>query len=169
MYTKKRIEELINELDRIEEQRKKLLKSILLEVIKYDGEEREDTKVILKKVEKNIDLREYVTKVMTELGIPASLNGYQYIRAGVLIFLSDKNKEKMITKDIYPEIAVQFKTTPSRVERGIRHAIEVSCSRGNMEYLNEIFGYSISNFKGVPTNGEFLSKVSDKISLELNI
>ena len=107
-----------------------------------------------------------VTNILLEIGIPAHIKGYQYIREGIIMSYYDCNMLHYITKFLYPSIAKKYKTTSSSVERTIRHAIEVAWRRGNMEVLEEIFGNTICAGKGKPTNSEFMALLTDKIRLE---
>ena len=98
--------------------------------------------------------------------MPSHIKGYQYIRDSIIMMYNDSSYIGGITKQLYPEIAKKYKTTPSRVERAIRHAIEVAWNRGKMETIDELFGYTINVEKGKPTNSEFIALISDKIRLE---
>ena len=106
---------------------------------------------------------------MHDLGVPAHIRGYQYLRTGILMVLEEPELLNSITKILYPEIAKKYKTTPSRTERAIRHAIEVAWSRGSLEDINKIFGYTVEDGKGKPTNSEFIAMVSDKMRLEFKL
>lgn len=112
------------------------------------------------------DLEVDVTNILLEIGIPAHIKGYQYIREGLIMAFYDRNMLHYITKFLYPAIAKKYKTTSSSVERTIRHAIEIAWRRGNTEALEEIFGNSISAGKGKPTNSEFMALLTDKLRLE---
>ena len=112
------------------------------------------------------DIRQDVTKIIRDLGIPAHIKGYQYIREGIIMAIEDVNMMNYITKLLYPTIAKKFKTTSSSVERAIRHAIEVAWNRGKVELLEEMFGYTISAGKGKPTNSEFIALIADKMRLD---
>ncbi len=123
------------------------------------------------KVSKNIDFRHNnlqisITKILHELGIPSHIKGYQYIREGIGIIYNRQKKIGGITKELYPELADRFETTSSRVERAIRHAIEVSWNRGNWDLMEEIFGHSVDIDKAKPTNSEFIVTIADKLKLE---
>ena len=107
------------------------------------------------------------TKIRHEVGIPAHIKGYQYIREGIVLAVNDIESINSITKIMYPTLAKKFKTTPSRVERAIRHAIEVAWSRGDMNVNNEMFGNTISASKGKPTNSEFIAMVADKLRFDM--
>ena len=108
-----------------------------------------------------------ITKMLHELGMPSHIKGYQYIREGISMIYNDPNLIGGITKELYPELADRFETTVSRVERAIRHAIEVSWNRGNWDYMEEIFGHSVDIDKAKPTNSEFIVTVADKLRLEI--
>ena len=112
-------------------------------------------------------LEALVTNVIHELGVPAHIKGYQYLREAIIMVINDIDVINQITKQLYPDIAKKFKTTPSRVERAIRHAIEVSWMRGEQASIEKIFGYTISAAKGKPTNSEFIAMIADKLRLEL--
>ena len=122
---------------------------------------------------KNIDfyhnnLQISITKILHELGIPSHIKGYQYIREGIGIIYEHPETIGGITKELYPELAEKFDTTVSRVERAIRHAIEVSWNRGNWELMEEIFGHSVDIDKAKPTNSEFIVTIADKLRLEFH-
>ena len=101
-----------------------------------------------------------------EIGVPAHIKGYQYLREAIMMSVQDIEMLNSITKILYPTIAKKYQTTPSRVERAIRHAIEVAWSRGRMETLDALFGYTINTGKGKPTNSEFIALIADKIRLQ---
>ena len=106
-----------------------------------------------------------VTELMHEMGIPAHVKGYQYLRDAILRVLADENLTGNITKELYPKVAAKYDTSPDRVERAIRHAIELAWVRGNVDLMTEYFGYTINLQKGKPTNAEFIAMVSDRIRL----
>ena len=112
-------------------------------------------------------LEALVTNIIHELGVPAHIKGYQYLREAIIMVIKDIDIINQITKQLYPEIARKFRTTPSRVERAIRHAIEVAWARGEQGTVESIFGYTISAAKGKPTNSEFIAMIADKLRLEL--
>lgn len=114
---------------------------------------------------KERDLEKDVTDMIHEIGVPAHIKGYQYLREAIMMSVEDIEMLNSITKILYPTIAKRFSTTPSRVERAIRHAIEVAWSRGKMETLEALFGYTINTGKGKPTNSEFIALIADKIRL----
>jgi two-component system response regulator (stage 0 sporulation protein A) len=107
-----------------------------------------------------------ITQMLHEIGIPAHIKGYQYLRDAIIMSVQDAEMLSSVTKILYPTIAKKHQTTPSRVERAIRHAIEVAWSRGKMDTINELFGYTVSNGKGKPTNSEFIALIADKIRLD---
>lgn len=111
------------------------------------------------------DLEKDVTDMIHEIGVPAHIKGYQYLREAIMLSVNNNEMLNSITKLLYPTIAKKYETTPSRVERAIRHAIEVAWSRGRMETLDALFGYTINTGKGKPTNSEFIALIADKIRL----
>ena len=112
------------------------------------------------------NLESDVTNIIHEIGVPAHIKGYQYLRDAIMMSVDDSEMLNSITKILYPSIAKQHGTTPSRVERAIRHAIEVAWSRGKVDTIDELFGYTVHNGKGKPTNSEFVALIADKIRLE---
>ncbi len=108
-----------------------------------------------------------VTGIIHEIGVPAHIKGYQYLREAIIIAVNDMDVINAITKVLYPQVAKTFQTTPSRVERAIRHAIEVAWDRGDLETLQRFFGYTVSSTKGKPTNSEFIALIADKLQLQL--
>ena len=118
-----------------------------------------------KKSEENLEA--LVTNVIHEVGVPAHIKGYQYLREAIMMVVNDIEVINQITKSLYPKIASKYNTTPSRVERAIRHAIEVAWSRGQTDVVESIFGYTVSASKGKPTNSEFIAMIADKLRLEL--
>lgn len=112
------------------------------------------------------NLESDVTNIIHEIGVPAHIKGYQYLRDAIMMSVDDSEMLDSITKILYPSIAKQHNTTPSRVERAIRHAIEVAWSRGKVDTIDELFGYTVHNGKGKPTNSEFVALIADKIRLE---
>ena len=115
-------------------------------------------------VERNLETD--VTNMIHEIGVPAHIKGYHYLRDAIMMAVEDMNMLNSITKILYPTIAKNHQTTPSRVERAIRHAIEVAWSRGKMDTIDELFGYTVSVGKGKPTNSEFIALIADKIRLD---
>lgn len=113
------------------------------------------------------NLEALVTNIIHEVGVPAHIKGYQYLREAIMMVVNDIDVINQITKQLYPEIARRYSTTPSRVERAIRHAIEVAWGRGEQQTVENIFGYTVSAAKGKPTNSEFIAMIADKLRLEL--
>ncbi len=107
-----------------------------------------------------------ITNIIHEIGVPAHIKGYQYLREAITMVVNNINLLNGITKELYPGIAQTFNTTPSRVERAIRHAIEVAWSRGRVDTINKLFGYTIHDEKGKPTNGEFIAMIADKLRMQ---
>lgn len=107
-----------------------------------------------------------VTDIIHEIGVPAHIKGYQYLREAIILTINDMEMINAVTKVLYPEVARRYGTTPSRVERAIRHAIEVAWDRGDLETLQRFFGYTVSNIKGKPTNSEFIAMIADNLSLK---
>ena len=142
-----------------EEQAQKIIEGKELKA-KYvhveDGKEKENLEAL-------------VTNIIHEVGVPAHIKGYQYLREAIIMVVNNINMINQITKELYPEIAFKFNTTPSRVERAIRHAIEVAWGRGNQKVVENIFGYTVSAQKGKPTNSEFIAMISDKLRLEIKV
>ena len=112
------------------------------------------------------NLEVIVTDIIHQIGVPAHIKGYHYLREAIMQSVLDSSKLESVTKVLYPSVAKKFQTTSSRVERAIRHAIEIAWDRGNLETLNSFFGYTISTGKGKPTNSEFVALITDKIKLK---
>ena len=110
-----------------------------------------------------------VTEIIHQIGVPAHIKGYHYLRDAILMSINDEEIINAVTKRLYPSVAKKHNTTSSRVERAIRHAIEVAWDRGDVEVLNSFFGYTIHNGRGKPTNSEFIAMISDKFRLQLKI
>ena len=117
------------------------------------------------KKEPQKSLEEIVTEIIHDVGVPAHIKGYQYLRDAIVMSVLDMDMLNSVTKILYPEVAKKYKTTPSRVERAIRHAIEVAWNRGKVDTIEELFGYTISVGKGKPTNSEFIALITDKIRM----
>jgi two-component system response regulator (stage 0 sporulation protein A) len=115
----------------------------------------------------NPDVETMVTEMIHEIGIPAHIKGYQYLRHAIMLVIDNLDVINSITKTLYPTVAQDFRTTSSRVERAIRHAIEVAWDRGDTEVLNSIFGYTIATSKGKPTNSEFIAMIADRLRLQI--
>ena len=120
-----------------------------------------------KDVKSEDNLEALVTNIIHEVGVPAHIKGYQYLREAIIMVVNDIDVINQITKSLYPKIALKFNTTPSRVERAIRHAIEVAWGRGDQKTVENIFGYTVNALKGKPTNSEFIAMIADKLRLEL--
>ena len=114
-----------------------------------------------------VNLEARITNILHEIGVPAHIRGYHYMREAIMMAVNDLDVLNYITKELYPSIAKRCNTTPSRVERAIRHAIEVAWSRGQIDAIDSMFGYTISNTKGKPTNSEFIALIADQLRLEL--
>ncbi len=115
------------------------------------------------------DLQVIVSDIMHQIGVPAHIKGYQYLREAIILSIDDGEMMGSVTKLLYPTVAKKFATTPSRVERAIRHAIEVAWDRGDVDVLSSYFGYTIQSARGKPTNSEFIAMISDKLRLSLKI
>lgn len=114
---------------------------------------------------KSLPLEVRVTQMIHDVGVPAHIKGYQYIREAIMLAVNDEDIINSITKTLYPTLSEKFNTTPSRVERAIRHAIEVAWNRGQIEMHEKIFGYTVNSNKGKPTNSEFIAMIADRIRL----
>lgn len=112
-------------------------------------------------------LRMQVTEILHQIGVPAHIKGYHYLRDSILMAVEDPELINAVTKQLYPSVAKRYNTTSSRVERAIRHAIEVAWDRGDVDVLNSYFGYTIHNTRGKPTNSEFIAMISDKLCLQM--
>jgi two-component system response regulator (stage 0 sporulation protein A) len=121
------------------------------------------------KVNAELSLEVKITEILHEVGVPAHIKGYQYLRTSIIEVVNNIELLGAITKELYPMIAKKYNTSPSRVERAIRHAIEVAWTRGKIETINSIFGYTIQNNKGKPTNSEFIAMIADKLRLEQKV
>jgi len=113
------------------------------------------------------DLNTEVTRIIHEMGIPANIRGYMYLREAIIMVVNEVGLLNGVTKELYPRVAQKFDTTAPRVERAIRHAIEIAWTRGNIEFLNSVFGHTVSSEKGKPTNSAFIARVADKLRLEM--
>lgn len=119
--------------------------------------------------DKNRSLEAEITNIIHEIGVPAHIKGYLYLREAITMVVENIEMLSAVTKELYPTVAKKFNTTPSRVERAIRHAIEVAWSRGKVDTINNLFGYTVHNDKGKPTNSEFIAMVADKLRLEQKV
>lgn len=113
-----------------------------------------------------IDLETEITSIIHEIGVPAHIKGYMYLREAITMVVNDMELLSAVTKELYPSIAKKYNTTASRVERAIRHAIEVAWGRGQVDAINKLFGYTVHNEKGKPTNSEFIAIIADKLRLK---
>ena len=144
---------------------------MLLERIKFvrkmaHGAERRSEEPAIGQTPGGENLENRVTNMLHEIGIPAHIKGYHYLRDAIMMAVEDMDVLNAITKILYPTVAKKYQTTSSRVERAIRHAIEVAWSRGKLDTLDELFGYTVSTGKGKPTNSEFIALIADTIQLE---
>ena len=127
-----------------------------------------DVKTTYIEVDTNkLNLEAKVTNIIHDVGVPAHIKGYQYVRDGIIMAVKNADIINQITKQLYPDLAKKYKTTPSRVERAIRHAIEVAWNRGQIESMENIFGYTVNSNRGKPTNSEFIAMIADKLRLEI--
>ena len=124
------------------------------------GEEKED---------RGGDIETQVTRIIHQIGVPAHIKGYQYLRTAILLTVRDSEMINSVTKALYPSVAKKYQTTTSRVERAIRHAIEVAWDRGDVDTLNSYFGYTIQNNRGKPTNSEFIAMIADNLRLKYKL
>ena len=127
----------------------------------------ENQRIRLPRANDKASIESMVTGIIHEIGVPAHIKGYQYLREAIIIAVGDMEVINAITKVLYPQVAKAFQTTPSRVERAIRHAIEVAWDRGDLDTLQRFFGYTVSNTKGKPTNSEFIALIADRLQLQL--
>lgn len=134
-----------------------------LPVVRSLDESEMDEKTLRRSIEIN------VTNIIHSVGVPANIKGYQYLRDAIIMAICEADLINAVTKQLYPRVAANHKTSPSRVERAIRHAIEVACMRGNEEVLYRLFGYTVDNSKGKPTNSEFIAMIADKLRLEMRV
>ena len=125
------------------------------------------TYINLDNTKKEDNLEALVTNMIHEVGVPAHIKGYQYLRDGIIMVIQNIDVLNQITKQLYPDLAKKHKTTPSRVERAIRHAIEVAWNRGRVDIMENVFGYTVNANKGKPTNSEFIAMIADKLRLEM--
>lgn len=122
--------------------------------------------VAMQQEEKGPDIEAQVTQIIHQIGVPAHIKGYQYLRTAILLTVKDSDIINSVTKVLYPSVAKKYQTTTSRVERAIRHAIEVAWDRGDVDTLNSYFGYTIQNNRGKPTNSEFIAMIADNLRLK---
>lgn len=141
-----------------------------IETISRDRKQQSrDGSVTAKSDEANVDIEAQVTKIIHQIGVPAHIKGYQYLRTAILLTISDSDIINSVTKVLYPSVAKKYATTTSRVERAIRHAIEVAWDRGDVDTLNSYFGYTIQNSRGKPTNSEFIAMIADNLRLKYKL
>ena len=136
--------------------------SICERIREFTAEEADETRDL---AYDNLESR--VTAIIHDVGVPAHIKGYQYLREAIITAVNDMDVINAVTKVLYPEVAKRFNTTASRVERAIRHAIEVAWDRGDLETLQKYFGYTVSNAKGKPTNSEFIAMIADRLKLQM--
>ncbi len=132
----------------------------------------EGTQMIVPKADESNrtpDIETQVTKIIHQIGVPAHIKGYQYLRTAILLTVNDSDIINSVTKILYPSVAKKYQTTTSRVERAIRHAIEVAWDRGDVDTLNSYFGYTIQNNRGKPTNSEFIAMIADNLRLKYKL
>lgn len=137
-------------------------------IIKLSGWKNEKTPVVVKdNVLTDSGLEMMVTEIIHQIGVPAHIKGYHYLRESIILSVKNNDIINSVTKLLYPTVAKKYNTTSSRVERAIRHAIEVAWDRGDIDVLNSYFGYTVQNDRGKPTNSEFIAMISDKLRLQL--
>lgn len=137
--------------------------------ISVPGSESKPEEPLKEAPTESANMEQIVTNMIHDIGVPAHIKGYTFLRDAILMAIDNVDILNYITKGLYPDIAKKRNTTPSRVERAIRHAIEVAWSRGNIDILEYIFGYTINNSKGKPTNSEFIALITDRIRIEQKI
>ena len=139
-------------------------------IIKLSGLRNSNTPIVIKdNVVTDTDLQLLITEIIHQIGVPAHIKGYHYLREAIMLSVKNSEVINSVTKLLYPTVAKKHDTTSSRVERAIRHAIEVAWDRGDLDVLNSYFGYTIQNDRGKPTNSEFIAMISDKLRLQLKI
>lgn len=145
------------------------LASRIRQVIEPNNNNGDNEYVIKKEKEKEVNIEERVTEIMHNIGVPAHIKGYLYLRQAITMVINDIELLGAVTKQLYPSVADKFDTTASRVERAIRHAIEVAWKNGNTKVINDIFGHSITSSTGKPTNSQFIAKIADKLRIEMKV
>lgn len=144
--------------------------SILTERMRRIVKKERNVKIIeSNKTINDENLEKEITNIMHDIGVPAHIRGHQYLREAIMLSIHNQDLLGAVTKTLYPSVAVTYNTTPSRVERAIRHAIEVAWSRGRLDTLQNVFGYTINVTKGKPTNSEFIAMIADKMKLEMKV
>ena len=136
-------------------------------LVRISARELPDNVTQISSVRSGVSLEMTVTEIIHQIGVPAHIKGYHYLREAIIMSVNDPEMINSVTKVLYPAVAKRFETTSSRVERAIRHAIEVAWDRGDVDTLNSYFGYTVHNTKGKPTNSEFIAMISDKLRLKL--
>ncbi len=142
--------------------------SLALHVEALDARRRRNEEVI-ERIADSHSIESQVTKIIHQIGVPAHIKGYQYLRTAILLAIEDSEIINSVTKILYPSVAKKYATTTSRVERAIRHAIEVAWDRGDIDTLNSYFGYTIQNNRGKPTNSEFIAMIADNLRLKYKL
>lgn len=145
------------------------LQALTQRITRYGGQRSFSRTPAVRMPDEDLEIEMRVTNIIHQIGVPAHIKGYQYLREAIIMTIHDMESINAITKILYPTVAKKFKTTSSRVERAIRHAIEVAWDRGDVDTLQEYFGFTVSGAKGKPTNSEFISMVADRLRLELKI
>lgn len=138
-------------------------------IVKLTSNEQDFTVIHSFNNSKNNDLELMITEIIHQIGVPAHIKGYHYLREAITLAVNDADIINSVTKQLYPTVAKKYQTTSSRVERAIRHAIEVAWDRGDIDVLNSYFGYTIHNERGKPTNSEFIAMIADKLRLRLKV
>ena len=133
------------------------------------GAKPEETAQTKENEDQTPDIETQVTRIIHQIGVPAHIKGYQYLRTAILLTVRDSEMINSVTKVLYPSVAKKYATTTSRVERAIRHAIEVAWDRGDVDTLNSYFGYTIQNTRGTPTNSEFIAMIADNLRLKYKL
>ncbi len=136
-------------------------------IVQLSGRKRGENVLRISEARKPLNLELMVTDIIHQIGVPAHIKGYHYLRESIILSVENPDIINSVTKRLYPAVAKRFSTTSSRVERAIRHAIEVAWDRGDVDVLTSYFGYTIHNTKGKPTNSEFIAMIADKLRLEL--
>lgn len=144
-----------------------LMAQRIRQLVKWYSDEKNE--LIVDYSKSGSDLEIIVSDIMHQIGVPAHIKGYQYLRTSILMAIDDPELMHSVTKILYPTVAKKYSTTPSRVERAIRHAIEVAWDRGDVDVLNAYFGYTVQNTRGKPTNSEFIAMISDKLRLKMKV
>lgn len=138
-------------------------------IMRMNVKDRAKEIITQEKREKTVSVEKDVTAIMHEIGVPAHIKGHQYLRSAILMVVENSDILGGVTKSLYPMVAQKYNTTPSRVERAIRHAIEVAWGRGRLDTLQNVFGYTVNLGKGKPTNSEFIAMIADKMRLEMRV